>query len=308
MKHTLLAGLIALCSLPAPAVFAAEKPGKPILKATRIEKELRAKTKYGYALVRGHSRAGQKAQRFELRHGDCGGNKYWSDCTSDRQRIERKEDPKDRIQKVNSQTWYGWSFYLNPDFRDIGPGNITLGQVKMQDWLMPLWHFNMRDDKAMMWFGADGGCTVGRVSKLRGRWQDILIFADYSLSPKGPSFIMYLNGKQVCSRNKPMVTRHMLDQSQQKLFFKYGLYNSYVSRWLDRNKTQTVTAIPFKDQHTTRTGSSKTSNSASSTPFAYDWGVKLPTQVVYYDEMRYGKSRAQVDIRVLEAAGAKPVD
>jgi hypothetical protein len=36
--------------------------------------------------------------------------------------------------------------------------------------------------------------------------------------------------------------------------------------------------------------------------------VTLPTQIVYCDEMRYGKSRAQVDIRMLEAAGVKPVD
>ncbi|SPF75297.1 hypothetical protein ALP8811_00284 [Aliiroseovarius pelagivivens] len=308
MKYTFVAGLIASISLSAPAAFAAEKPGKSILKSTRIEKELRAKTKYGYTLAKGHSRAGQKAQRFELRHGDCGGNKYWDDCTNDRQRIERKEDPKDRLQKVGGQTWYGWSFFLNPDFRDIGPGNTTLGQLKMKGWRTPLWHFNMRDGKAMMWFGNEGGCTIGRVSKLRGRWNDVVIFADYSTAPKGPSFVMYMDGKEVCKRQKPMVTQTMLNNSERDLFLKYGIYNSYLSRWLERNKTQAVTAAPFQDRYATETGSSKTSNSASSTPFAYNWGVTLPTQVVFYDEMRFGKNRAQVDIRMLEAAGAKPVD
>lgn len=38
MKHTLVAGLIALISLPAPAAFAAEKPGKPILKPPGLKK------------------------------------------------------------------------------------------------------------------------------------------------------------------------------------------------------------------------------------------------------------------------------
>lgn len=37
-------------------------------------------------------------------------------------------------------------------------------------------------------------------------------------------------------------------------------------------------------------------------------GVRLPTHVVYYDEMRYGTRREQVDVRMLEKAGASPVD
>lgn len=292
--------------LALPAIAA--PTGKSIYSATRVEKEVSANQRYGFSRIRNHTRLGRRAQKFELRHGDCGGNKYWDDCTNDRQRVERKEDPKDRIQRTGRQVWYGWSFYLPSEFRDIGPANTTLGQMKMRGWRTPLWHFNMRDGKAMMWFGSEGGCTVGRVSQMRGQWLDVTIFADYSASPNGPSFIMYLNDKQVCTRTKPMVTQKMLNESEGELFLKYGLYNSYVSRWLDRNKTQTVAAKAFNDEHAVSTGGTQTSRSATSEPFSYDWGVELPTQIVFFDEMRYGSSREQVDVRMIEARGGKPVD
>ena len=76
-------------------------------------------------------------------------------------------------------------------------------------------------------------------------------------------------------------------------------------RWLDRNKRKPVQVQGFADKHEK---SGLVIKSATQTPFAYDWGVTLPTQIVFYDEMRYGKSRQDVDIRLLEQAGARPVD
>ncbi len=50
------------------------------------------------------------------------------------------------------------------------------------------------------------------------------------------------------------------------------------------------------------------SKSPSPTPFKYDWGVTLPTHVIFYDEMRYGQRREDVDVRMLEAHGIPPLD
>lgn len=69
-----------------------------------------------------------------------------------------------------------------------------------------------------------------------------------------------------------------------------------------------VAAKAFNDQHSVSTGGTQTSRSATSEPFSYDWGVELPTQIVFYDEMRYGSSREQVDVRMIEARSGKPVD
>lgn len=40
--------------------------------------------------------------------------------------------------------------------------------------------------------------------------------------------------------------------------------------------------------------------SSTQRPFELDWGVKLPKQVLYYDEMRWGPERKVVDIRLMD--------
>ena len=41
-----------------------------------------------------------------------------------------------------------------------------------------------------------------------------------------------------------------------------------------------------------------TTDSVTNKPWEFDWGVKLPTQVVYYDEVRIGSSREEVDFNL----------
>jgi hypothetical protein len=107
----------------------------------------------------------------------------------------------------------------------------------------------------------------------------------------------------VCSRSKPLITGKLAIQRSQ-LSFRHRIYKSFVSRWLSQNATKNVNAQGYS-QKRARGGSSV---SFSGTPLKYDWGVKLPTQVVFYDEMRYGKTREEVDVRLHEKLGIKPVD
>ena len=88
-----------------------------------------------------------------------------------------------------------------------------------------------------------------------------------------------------------------------KLGLKYGVYNSFVSRYLARKGRIPKAAQTYAQSH--EGGGSR---SPSPTPFAYDWGVKLPTHVVYYDEFRAGPRREDVDVRMLEIRGVPPVD
>jgi hypothetical protein len=291
--------------LAVSTVSPAQAQGKSMAKAVK-QGHPDPKTKWGYSKIRGHTRAGKRAERFELRHGDCGSDRGYSDCENDRQRTERAEQPNDRMQKIGKATWYGWSMYLNPDFRDIGPGNTLLGQLKLTDWREPLWFINAREGGIRVMFANQPECRAGSVSQWRGRWVDIVIFADYRYQASGQDmFAMWVNGEKVCSKKGPLVTQQMVNGSKGTTYIKYGIYNSYVSNWLDRNKTKKVQAIGFVDKHKK---SGLVLKSAAETPFAYDWGVKLPTQVVFYDEMRYGLSRQEVDIRLLEQAGTRSVD
>lgn len=292
--------------LAAPAI--ADTLGKPIQKLTRMENEVGANRRYGFSRVRGHTRLGKRRQRFEIRHGDCGGNKYWDDCTNDRQRVERKEDPKDRIQHVGSQVWYGWSLFLDPNYPDLWKTNAAFGQVKMRNWRSPIWMIKLREGRFALNLHAQDNCYFGRLADFRGRWMDFTLYADYSPSPSGPSVVLYLNGQKVCTYRKPLVTPAMAKVPEGDLYVKYGIYNSYVSRWLNRNKTQPVAASALEDRFRLSNGTQGASDSPAASPFKYDWGVKLPTQIAFYDEMRYGRSREQVDVRMIEARNGRPVD
>ena len=82
--------------------------------------------------------------------------------------------------------------------------------------------------------------------------------------------------------------------------YKRQIYNSHISNWLDKNKTKEVDAKEWKDTHKDSSGS--VISSKAKNPFEVDWGVKVPKQVVYFDEMRIGNSRESVDINSINKA------
>jgi len=72
------------------------------------------------------ARAGKYFQRFELRDGDCFGDDFWTDCDTDRERVEFSTRPR---QPITKNQCYGYSLMLSKDFIDIYPPSTTLGQV-----------------------------------------------------------------------------------------------------------------------------------------------------------------------------------
>lgn len=245
------------------------------------------------------ARSGKTSQRIEVRHGDC----YDWDCQNDRRRVEFQQRNQDTNQYIGRTVWYGWSIFLPNDFADLTPTQTLIGQVQMHGWGTPLWNFNIRDGQMIIEANATDGkdfiCNVASLQEIRGRWTDIVVKANYSLKNEGGYvFEAWANDKIVCSREKPLITQQMINEAKSSsLRFKYGIYNGYVSRWLKKNATRSVESLPFV--HKRKTGD--VSRSYSNTPFEFDWGVKLPTQVVYYDEMRIDFKREVVDVRILES-------
>lgn len=274
--------------------------GKPILKKAKIE-SLSHKSKYRFAMVSSPTRRGAKAQRFEIRHGDCGRSSGYDDCSNDRGRIERKEKPKNAMAKPDGAVWYGYSLLIPSDFVSLGRANTILSQAKTEKYDVPLWALTF-NDKPYLLYGDGKTCKLGSLASWKGRWIDITVFAHYARSGQPVYFQLYRDGKLLCQRKSPIMPQH-ISKSKQKIGLKYGIYSSFVSRYLQRHATKTVNAKPYGQSH--EAGKSK---SPTGRPFDYDWGVKLPTHVIYYDEMRYGKTRAEVDVRMLETAGVKPVD
>ena len=244
------------------------------------------------------ARVGETSQRFEIRHGDCGS---W-DCNNDRRRIEVNEYGYDTEAKVGETRWYGWSVYLPANFQAIEPSNTHIGQGKLLSG-SPLWMFNLREGRLIFEHNIGAvdepqWCHTLAISQMRGRWTDIVVYADYSLDNEDnrPIVQTWINGRLACSSSRPMVSNEIVsDAGHNRITFRYGIYNSFVSRWLNNNRTQAVISTGFVDSNGDGRGRSR---SIAQRPFDIDWGVQLPTQVVFYDEVRIGRSREDVDVRM----------
>ncbi len=286
-------------SISATAAFS--KPLKnSILKNTKVE-SLSHKGRHGFQKTKSITRRGTAAQRFEIRHGNCGKSSGWNDCETDRGRIERKEKPKNRMSKPGQGVWYGYSIFIPKNFTSLGRANTILSQAKVEKNSTPLWALTFNDNPYLLY--SDGKhCKLGSLNGWRGKWNDIVVYADYAQSGKSVYFQLFKNDKLICTRKSPIMPKHIPLRAQ-KIGIKYGIYSSFVSRYLDAKKTKNVDLTAYKQNH-----SSGKSKSPTGTPFKNDWGVKLPTHVIYYDEMRFGSRRDQVDVRMLEKAGVPPVD
>lgn len=273
-----------------------------ILDHTRIEKPLSHGADYQFTMVNDLTRRGERAQRFEIRHGDCGSVEGWDDCSNDRQRVERKENPKNTFSKPGEGVWYGYSIYIPKDFVSLGRGSTVLGQAKVEGELFPLWLTSFGDNPYVLFSGGHS-CKLPKLATWRGRWNDITVYANYATEGQQVYFQLYRNGDLLCEHRKSLVPASVRGKSQ-KIGFKYGIYNSWVSRYLAANATKPLHAQGFSQRATT----GHISRSASATPFEHDWGVRLPTHVIHYDEMLSGSRRQDVDVRMREAAGLSPVD
>lgn len=230
-------------------------------------------TKYGYAIVRNIARAGKRAQRFEVRAGDCGWDKGWSDCDSDR---ERSEISIKKRWRYGVNKWIGFSVYLPANFTTSNKVNTTVGQIHTSGGpvgiagghksLPPLMQMEMKgNDYRLCVHMLSGSSTnvndkcryipLAKISKMRGRWTDIMIHFDTS---KGTELLeVFLNG------NKKATISGWITFRPKEYYFKYGIYRSFVSRHRG----------------------------------------PMPTQILYIDEVRMGKSAAKVQVNK-----ARPVD
>jgi hypothetical protein len=159
----------------------------------------------------------------------------------------------------------------------------------------------------------NNNCMVVKMDDLRGKWTDIQIGVDWSTNKdfrKGAfewgSFAeIWVNGKRSedCYFPDPLLKKQFFKDRNKKwkvnFHFDWGIYNAYVSRWLDKNKTTDVAGKGYADYHA---DSGATSSSVTDKPWEINWGVDFPTQVVYYDEIRFGSTKDSVDPAVNKKA------
>jgi len=192
---------------------------------------------YGYSVVKDFTgRSGVEfVERFEVRAGDCGSSSQWSDCRSDRERSELS-GPKDGFQ--GSINWYGWSIFVPETFQNIFPTKLALGQFHQ---LRGLPAFMFQNSVGGYWFDENFGHSRIPIKliadeELLGKWNRIEVHAKWH---KSDGFMkVFVNGEQkVDFRGRTM--------TEDVVYFKYGVYRSFVSRYKNFYRKSLPTQIVY---------------------------------------------------------------
>jgi len=200
-------------------------------------------------------RAGWKAQKFEVRPGDC----YANDCTRTPV-YERNEFAQAGGENLEGdEYWYAWSFYVPTNVNQAAW--VYYGQFQQHSNYDSIWMFMKRDGqpfcamfdltKNRMYnrWNCYGQQTYPLIDEVdfAGRWHDIVVHAKWTQQNNGFTRI-YVDGEL-----KVDYTGYTRTIGNTDVYFKYGIY---------RIASQT-------------------------------------TSIAYFDEIRRGKTREEVDIRYL---------
>lgn len=191
-------------------------------------------TSYGYAVVPDPTGSAPtpEVERFEVRPGDCGANSGWNDCATDRERSELGEKGTE-----TGEAWYGWSLYVPADTVNVYPTKVDLGQFHQHGahviWMFQNdaggYHLDRHVPKPAKMY-------VELIPKggLRGRWHRIEVNARWTSGPDG-FFRVWVDGvKKADYRGQTCTTC--------TVYFKYGLYRSFLSRYERAKGTDEVPA------------------------------------------------------------------
>lgn len=238
-------------------------------------------------------RAGFVSERYELRDGDCGGD----DCTNPRYRSEVRLAAQKTQARIGQDIWYGWSFYnhniesypASLSFMNVfgqwkmggnNPPSIKLVQIgrgeayrngnRDHDVVI-----QMDDANESLNWGSRGNwgivCRLFSIDQARGRWTDIVINTNFGTGDDG-YLKVWIDGEQRCDYAGPItfITDTSLYPGPN---FRRGIYVSSTKRW-DNVRPN----------------------------------ISRPTLIAFYDEFRVGRSRAEVDIGMIEQRGGGAVD
>ncbi len=224
-------------------------------------------TPHGYSVSNELTRAGEYAQRFEVRAGDCGYDDGWSDCDNDR---ERSEITLRQSITPGGDQWIGFSLYLPNDFVSSSYVNTTLGQIHQRGGprgkaaglpsFPPLVQLEAKADKYRACIHILSGSAsdvrdickyveLANLTEMRGRWTDVLIHLD--TNNDSSHLEIFVNNQRKVDL-KDFITFWPSD-----FYVKYGIYRSFVSRH----------------------------------PGA------MPMQYAYFDEVKMGQTKAEVAVK-----------
>ena len=241
-------------------VNAEAKNSKDVSNKKKKKKSISHKQKYSLQLVDskdGHPvRSGNKSWRFEVREGDCGGDKNYSDCKSNRQRTELQTK---EYQKINKEYWYSASIYLPDNYVSAAPVRTVFTQIFEKGW-KPILMITDRENKWLevgrMWSGEYVEMKKGiKINDMKGKWTDILINVRYSRKEDG-FMKVWINDKLIL---ESLNIKTFTPYTNKGAKLEWGIYQTGVSYWKSKNGDK-----PY------------------------------PSTVVYFDEVNQGSSKEKV--------------
>ena len=250
-----------------------------------------------FEIITDNVRAGKSAQKFVIRHGEC----KKQDCKWGAQRTERHlKKLHYSSKKFKNPVYYSLSLYIPDEFGyDYVASKMSMFQSKMMGVDMPLWIVSTQGSGFQLRLGHYKRCEVSKFVK--GTWNDFIIKANYSRERiKGEKYFeLWWNGKQLdeCTHYIPFVNSKHIKESKshgwssnkQQINMRYGIYKFRLGDYLthiNKNKPKNMK---------TMTQPSGQKNIIK--PFKYKWENKIPTTVMLFDEIRFGKSYSDVDIK-----------
>ncbi len=189
--------------------------------------------KYAHSRVRFGD--GTRAERFELRSGDC--PLSTGDCQADRERVEFFAHPPGETK--GQDWWYTWSIYLPPDWPRTAPVSTVLGQFHQRgrsgpELLFFLDHTGYRikmtdprrwDDDPMRPIPDFRNKAIWPRNQMIGRWTKVIVNARWSTDSDG-YYRIWVNGDL-----RDSYSGSTTNDSNEAIYFKYGIYRSFVSKY-----------------------------------------------------------------------------
>jgi hypothetical protein len=250
-------------------------------------------------------RAGSKSMRFELRDGDCNdpAPPAWNDCKTDRERFELSG----RDMLDGEEGWYAWSIFIPKDYVDMETGANDLGQFNLEPGEDPdpccVFTINKKKGgyvlemnvlKSNKWTHKSVALNLSD-EEMSGNWSDFII--NFKWSKKDDGFIkLWLNNELVYEHSGQNFSK-----DTKFTYFKFGIYRSALSRYLNHKNFSPEVEACFEKNGASTEVINLTKKDEDSPDLG--WGanaisfkiynqckhlykIKVPTQVVYYDEVR----------------------
>jgi hypothetical protein len=225
-----------------------------------VERSLNDK-EWGYQIMNVSPRAGLEFQKFELRDGDCGRDDNWNDCEQDR---IRTEVALTQHWSYKNDVWIGFSLFIPRNFPTAKPWT-TIAQIHQC-------------------------CNTGLPDGLGGM--------------KRPPHmqIMFTKGKI------EIVVWSLAGSKAEPKTYPVGQISSFANRWIDvqihfDTKNSNGNLEVFFDKKQIVNLRDTVTQVPNYYYFKYgiyisgvsEWGGRVPTQRLYFDEVRFGYKREEVD-------------